>query len=50
VAVALGNAPTSLEVLSALRLRAAHPDKMVREHVVWALAEHGSKAEVAGPG
>ena len=40
VAVALGNAPTSQEVLSALRRRADHPDEMVREHVAWALAQH----------
>ncbi|MGH8443293.1 MAG: tRNA epoxyqueuosine(34) reductase QueG [Nevskiaceae bacterium] len=40
VAVALGNAPTSPEVLSALRLRAQHPDPLVREHVEWALAQH----------
>jgi epoxyqueuosine reductase len=42
VAVALGNAPTSPEVLSALRLRAEHPGALVREHVEWALAQHTS--------
>ena len=40
LAVALGNAPTSPEILSALRLRSAHPDSMVREHVEWALQQH----------
>ncbi|MBX3726344.1 MAG: tRNA epoxyqueuosine(34) reductase QueG [Xanthomonadales bacterium] len=45
LAVGLGNAPTSIEVIEALTARAAHPDEMVREHVHWALARHG--AEVA---
>ena len=40
LAVALGNAPTSAEVLGALRLRADHPDDMIREHVAWALEQH----------
>jgi epoxyqueuosine reductase len=40
LAVALGNAPTSPEVVAALRARAAYPDKIVREHVAWALARH----------
>ncbi|MBT9567303.1 MAG: tRNA epoxyqueuosine(34) reductase QueG [Thiobacillus sp.] len=38
IAVALGNAPASAEVLLALRTRLNHPDELVREHVVWALA------------
>jgi epoxyqueuosine reductase len=37
IAVALGNAPRSKEVLSALRSRADHPSALVREHVAWAL-------------
>ncbi|MGY0505372.1 tRNA epoxyqueuosine(34) reductase QueG [Luteimonas sp. e5] len=41
IAVALGNAPTSPEVIAALRRRAAHPSELVREHVAWALARHG---------
>jgi epoxyqueuosine reductase len=41
LAVALGNAPSSAEVVRALQLRAAHPDAMVREHVLWALGAHG---------
>jgi epoxyqueuosine reductase len=40
LAVALGNAPHSLEVVEALRRRQAHPSAMVREHVAWALARH----------
>jgi epoxyqueuosine reductase len=42
VAVALGNAPTSPEVIAALRSRAAEPSALVREHVAWALAQHGA--------
>src|SRR5580704_2489223 len=42
VAVALGNAPTSPEVVAALRSRAAEPSALVREHVAWALAQHGA--------
>ncbi|MCM8564806.1 tRNA epoxyqueuosine(34) reductase QueG [Thauera linaloolentis] len=41
IAVALGNAPTTAEVLAALQSRADHPSALVREHVVWALARHG---------
>jgi epoxyqueuosine reductase len=41
IAVALGNAPRSEAVLSALRSRAAHPSALVREHVAWALRRHG---------
>jgi len=40
LAVALGNAPRSAEILAALRARADHPDGIVREHVEWALARH----------
>jgi epoxyqueuosine reductase len=42
IAVALGNAPTSDEVLAALRARRDHPSALVREHVEWALAQHGA--------
>jgi epoxyqueuosine reductase len=41
IAVALGNAPTSDAVRSALLSRRAHPSALVREHVEWALAQHG---------
>jgi epoxyqueuosine reductase len=40
LAVGLGNAPGSPEVLAALRARAAHPSALVREHVAWALSRH----------
>ena len=45
VAVALGNAPTTGDVLRALRSRENEPDDMVREHVRWALARHEAKRE-----
>ncbi len=37
IAVALGNAPNSIEVLVALQARAEDASPMVREHVAWAL-------------
>lgn len=40
LAVALGNAPSTAEILAALRTREAHPSALVREHVEWALARH----------
>jgi epoxyqueuosine reductase len=43
VAVALGNAPGSSEVIAALNARADHPSALVREHVQWALAEHARR-------
>jgi epoxyqueuosine reductase len=44
VAVALGNAPSSPEVIAALRSRAQERSQLVREHVAWALAQHGAAA------
>ncbi len=41
IAVALGNAPRSDVVVNALVRRRAHPSALVREHVDWALAQHG---------
>lgn len=41
IAVALGNAQSTPEVVSALKRRADHPSSLVREHVTWALAQHG---------
>jgi epoxyqueuosine reductase len=38
LAVALGNAPRSADVIAALQTRADHPSALVREHVAWALA------------
>lgn len=43
VAVALGNAPPSPEVVEALQARAGDPSPLVREHVAWALAEQARK-------
>ena len=40
IAVGLGNAPSSQEVLDALKARASYPSELVREHVAWALARH----------
>jgi epoxyqueuosine reductase len=42
IAVGLGNAPTSDEVMAALKSRESHPSELVREHVRWALAQHHS--------
>lgn len=41
LAVALGNAPRSAAVTAALRRRQAFPSELVREHVAWALQQHG---------
>ncbi|NJM11337.1 MAG: tRNA epoxyqueuosine(34) reductase QueG [Synechococcaceae cyanobacterium SM1_2_3] len=38
VAVALGNAPPSAEIIAALQARRDHPSALVREHAAWALA------------
>lgn len=40
IAVALGNAPTTPDVVGALQKKQAHPSALVREHVAWALARH----------
>jgi epoxyqueuosine reductase len=40
LAVGLGNAPTSSEVVKSLLSRKDHPSALVREHVAWALARH----------
>jgi epoxyqueuosine reductase len=42
VAVALGNAPTSPEVVLALCAHREQESELVREHVAWALARHGA--------
>jgi epoxyqueuosine reductase len=44
IAVALGNAPTTPEIVGALQARHDHPSPLVREHVAWALAQHGKIA------
>jgi epoxyqueuosine reductase len=40
IAVALGNAPTSPDVVAALQSRRESEDPVVREHVEWALRRH----------
>ena len=40
IAVALGNAGHSPELIAALKQRLAHPSPLVQEHVRWALAVH----------
>jgi epoxyqueuosine reductase len=44
IAVALGNAPTSAEVVRALIERREDPSALVREHVEWALERHRDRA------
>jgi epoxyqueuosine reductase len=44
IAIALGNAPSSPAVITALTARAQHPSALVREHVQWALAQHHGAA------
>jgi epoxyqueuosine reductase len=44
IAVALGNAPTSDAVVSALRARRDDASQLVREHVAWALERHAGAA------
>jgi epoxyqueuosine reductase len=43
LAVALGNAPTTPDVIAALESRREYPDAVVREHVAWALARHAAR-------
>ena len=40
IAIALGNAPTTPDVLAALESRRDEPDTVIREHVTWALERH----------
>ncbi len=42
LAVGLGNAPATIPVLEALQARRQHPSALVREHVEWALQQHGA--------
>jgi epoxyqueuosine reductase len=45
IAVALGNAPCSVELIAALRARAVDPSPLVREHVHWALRRHDQTSQ-----
>jgi epoxyqueuosine reductase len=47
IAVALGNADTSPQVLAALTARSDHPSELVREHVAWALHQHDRQMPAA---
>ncbi|HEX7341820.1 MAG TPA: tRNA epoxyqueuosine(34) reductase QueG [Rhodanobacteraceae bacterium] len=48
IAVALGNAVPSTEVIAALNARAEDPSAVVREHVAWALRQQADKAQRTG--
>lgn len=41
IAIGLGNADSSTDVIAALESRRQHDSAMVREHVLWALQQHG---------
>jgi len=43
IAVALGNAPTTPDVLAALASRRDDPSDIVREHVAWAVTQHAAR-------
>ena len=43
IAVGLGNAPSSPEVITALKQRSQDDSEMVKEHVAWALAQHAAR-------
>jgi epoxyqueuosine reductase len=47
IAVALGNAASTPEVVAALEARRNHPSALVRTHVAWALARHGRQCSAA---
>jgi epoxyqueuosine reductase len=44
IAVGLGNAPTSPEIVKALQEKQDHESALVREHTHWALEQHGVAA------
>jgi len=44
LAVGLGNAPTSPDVILSLKEKSNHASALVREHVTWALERHGVAA------
>lgn len=44
IAVALGNAPSTPDIIAALKTRATHASALVREHVDWALQQHSERA------
>lgn len=40
IAIALGNAPTTPEIIHSLKSRECFPNDIVKEHVAWALTQH----------
>ena len=48
LAIGLGNAPSSTQVLTALNSRRDQPSALVREHVAWALARHADRSKDEG--
>lgn len=46
IAVALGNAASSPEIIAALVTRRDHPSELVREHVEWALSRHAAASDL----
>lgn len=49
IACALGNAPASPAIVAALKARSDHPSALVREHVQWALEQHGVATSGSSP-
>ena len=45
IAVAIGNAPPTVDLTQALKSRADHASELVREHVAWALARHAQATD-----
>lgn len=43
IAIALGNAPYSESIVSALQAKLEHPSELIREHVQWAIARQKSR-------
>jgi epoxyqueuosine reductase len=44
LAVGLGNAPYSVEIVSTLQAALSHATDLVKEHILWALEQHQNKA------
>ena len=45
IAVGLGNAPSSLEVINTLKTRQNDESELLREHVAWALQQHQNSVD-----
>lgn len=43
IAIALGNAPATMEIVNALNMRLADAPELVKEHILWALDQQKSK-------